>query len=641
MFKKLMSKINPTNETLKETLLDPDFDQERALSLIGSSKIDINYTDSDDNNFLVLTLKNKKYKASCWLIEHGIDTDVMIDGVTFMREAVNRGATKVVKALLKNRKIDINQVDSLGRTLLQDAIIMGHLQIIDMLIKSNIDANIIDHHGKNAMFDAIDYGEEKIVDTILAIKDINLSVVDENGKTIMHDKKVLEDDDLAKKLLRKGANPTINDPEKNNFLVHTVLRGEEGEPLLDLAIDKGCDLNTRLDGDNTILMEVMHAFIGMKDTEENNKREEMERIATKLIKHGVDINALNSKGENVLFDLVRVKDIDGCKFLLEHEVDANVLNNHDESLLLIASMQGFFAIEMIRLLIEKGANPLLKHKENRTLCEILNEVIFHIDNYKTLSNEFLVNKIVDKAHYIEVIKDIVNTDGYDFEYLDSKGQTLFMTAFMLGHNELCQIYLKSGIDINEKDKDGLTLFYKYNLEVFKSGKYFEEYRSQLIYLILHKADVNIRNSEGQTIYTKIATIENCNKQLFAKLKEVSRYDFKTVDNLGRTIMHACIWGKNLELLKVVHGIDENLMNVPDKLNLLPITYAAIFGNRDIVIELIKKKSFMSSKKDIPVSVKKKFRPLLKNLKKLVEDVDDAGIISKLKIVISQVIKDMT
>jgi ankyrin repeat protein len=641
MFKKIMSKINPSNETLKETLLDPEFDADKALSLINSSKIDINYTDQDDNTFLTLTLQNKRYRAACWLIEHGIDTDIEIDGVPLIRAAVNKGATKVVKALLKYRKVDINQVDLLGRSLLQDAIIMGHLQIIDLLIKHNIDPNIIDHHGKNAMFDAIDYGEEKIIDTILAIKGINLNVIDENGKTILHNKKVLEDDQLAKKLLRKGANPTINDKEKHNFLVYTVLRGEEGEELLDIALEQGCDLNTRLEGGNTILMEVMHAFIGMKETGDNKKRQEMERIAKKLIKNGIDINAVNNKGENVLFDLVRVKDIDGCRFLLEHNVDPNIINNYDETLLLIACLQGYYSIEMIKLLLENGANPIMKLNSGKTLCEILNEVIFHVENYKSLNNEYLEKQIVEKAHYLEVLREIVNTEGYDFEYLDSQGQALFMTAFMVGHNELCQTYLKSGIDINEKDKDGLTLFYKYNLAVFEKGKYFEEYRSQLIYLILHKADVTVRNKDGQTIYSRVAMIENCNKQLFNKLREVSRYDFKTTDNQGRTIMHACVWGKNLELLKVVHGIDETLMNIPDKLNILPITYAAIFGNREIVIELIKKESYMSSKKEIPASVKKKFRPLLKNLKKLVEGVTDAAILGKLKIVISQVIKDMS
>jgi ankyrin repeat protein len=641
MFKKIMSKINPSNETLKETLLDPEFDADKALSLINSSKIDINYTDQDDNTFLTLTLQNKRYRAACWLIEHGIDTDIEIDGVPLMRAAVDKGATKVVKALLKYRKVDINQVDLLGRSLLQDAIIMGHLQIIDLLIKHNIDPNIIDHHGKNAMFDAIDYGEEKIIDTILAIKGINLNVIDENGKTILHNKKVLEDDQLAKKLLRKGVNPTINDKEKHNFLVYTVLRGEEGEELLDIALEQGCDLNTRLEGDNTILMEVMHAFIGMKETGDNKKRQEMERIAKKLIKNGIDINAVNNKGENVLFDLVRVKDIDGCRFLLEHNVDPNRINNYDETLLLIACLQGYCSIEMIKLLLENGANPVVKLNSGKTLCEILNEVIFHVENYKSLNNEYLEKQIIEKAHYLEVLREIVNTEGYDFEYLDSQGQTLFMTAFMVGHSELCQTYLKSGIDINEKDKDGLTLFYKYNLAVFEKGKYFEEYRSQLIYLILHKADVAVRNKEGQTIYSRVAMIENCNKQLFNKLREVSRYDFKTTDNQGRTIMHACVWGKNLELLKVVHGIDETLINIPDKLNILPITYAAIFGNREMVIELIKKESFTSSKKEIPTSVKKKFRPLLKNLKKLVEGVTDVAILGKLKIVISQVIKDMS
>ena len=62
MFKKIMSKINPTNDTLKETLLSSEFDTDNALSLISSSKIDINYEDENGYGFLAHTLKRKNIK---------------------------------------------------------------------------------------------------------------------------------------------------------------------------------------------------------------------------------------------------------------------------------------------------------------------------------------------------------------------------------------------------------------------------------------------------------------------------------------------------------------------------------------------------------------------------------------------------
>ena len=65
-------------------------------------------------------------------------------------------------------------------------------------------------------------------------------------KAVLNDKKVLSDDKIAKKLLENGANPTIIDPNGSNFITHTALRGEDGEELLNVAIEQGCDLNSNV-----------------------------------------------------------------------------------------------------------------------------------------------------------------------------------------------------------------------------------------------------------------------------------------------------------------------------------------------------------------------------------------------------------
>jgi len=640
MFKKLMSKLNPTVENLREELLNKDFNEDTAESILSSNKIDINHKDNNGESLLLNCLNKDKYKASIWLIEHGIDITISIKNTSAIRIAVNKGATKVVKSLIKNRKINIDQVDDKGRSLLQDAIIMGHRAVVQVLIENEISPNIIDSHGKNAIFDAIDYGDEKIVDMLLEIEDINLSAIDHSGKTIMHDKKILEDDALARKLLENGADPTINDKNNNNFLTHIVLKGEEGEALLDIAIANGCNLDAKVADENSILMEVMQAFSKIPH-EDKERRGGMEKIAKKLLDSGIDIDAINIKGETALFNLTRINDIDGCAFLLNHGVKPNIANNNGETVLSIAILKGFQCIDLISLLLKYKASPLIKDKNGKTLCEQLNDIILHVHDICPMEDEELLEQIHAKGNYMLVLKEILSRKDINFNYWDSTGQPLFFMPFLKGYNDLCQLYLKAGLNINMRNKHSHTLFFEYNLRIFEQNEYFEEYRSQLIYLILHKANVATPNKEGQTIYTKIALLSHCNLQLFRKLNEVSRYDFTKVDKLGRTILHSCVWGGNLELLKLIYSMEESILNVADKLNILPITYAALFGNKEIVLELLKKDAFVTTDKDIPDSVKKKFKPLLKNLKVLVVDVKDKDILNKLKILLSQVVRDLT
>jgi ankyrin repeat protein len=640
MFKKLMSKLNPTVENLQEELLSKDFNEDNAEAILSSNKIDINHKNDEGETLLLVCLNNDRYKASVWLIEHGIDTTISVKGSTAIRIAVNKGATKVVKSFIKNQKLNIDQVDDKGRSLLQDAIIMGHRAVVQVLIENGISPNTIDSHGKNAIFDAIDYGDEKIIDMLLEIEDINLSAIDHSGKTILHDKKVLEDDDLARKLLEKGADPTINDKNKNNFLTHIVLKGEAGEELLDIAIANGCNLDTKVADENSILMEVMQAFSKIPK-EDKERRGGMEKIAKKLLDSGIDIDAINNKGETALFNLARINDLDGCAFLLNHGVQPNIINNVGETVLSIVILKGFGYIDLISLLLDYKASPLIKNEHGKTLCEQLNDIILHVHDKCPMEDQELLEKIHSKGNYMLVLKEILSRKDINFNYWDSTGQPLFFMPFLKGYNDLCQLYLKAGLNINMRNKHSHTLFFEYNVRVFEQNEYFEEYRSQLIYLILHKANVSTPNKEGQTIYTKIALLKHCNLQLFRKLNEVARYDFTKVDKLGRTILHSCVWGGNLELLKLIYSMEESILNVPDKLNILPITYAALFGNKEIVLELLKKDALVTTEKDIPDSVKKRFKPLLKNLKVLVVDVEDKDILNKLKILLSQVVRDLT
>ncbi|MEA3383831.1 MAG: ankyrin repeat domain-containing protein [Campylobacterota bacterium] len=642
MLSKFMSKINPTNEALEKELIGGDFDSVNAKSIISSKNVNINKLNSNGDSLLHTCLKNNKIKSAIWLVENGIKTDnYNKDNVSDVVMSVEKGNSLLVDTLFKMKQIDINYKDQNGRTLLQDAVMSGKKDIIKYLVTNKkVDLNSKDKSQKSVIFDALAYGDEDIINEIINMNGIDLNIKDINGNTILHNKKVLNDDELAKELLQNGADPTVCDTDGHNFLSKTALRGEAGEAILDIAIKCGCDLNAKTVNNNSILMEVMFAFAKVSNGEKE-RRGGLKNIAKKLIKNGVEIDAINDFGETSLFDMIKINDIEGCAFLLENKVPVNHQNKHRETALSIAILNGIVNIDIIILLLQYGADPKIRNKHNQTIPEVLNNIILHTHNYKTLEDKILLSKINPMGNYMVLLKELLLIEDLDFNYLDSSGQPLFFKLFFYNDIKTCKLYLENGLDINLKNSDGHTLFYQYILNVFEKDEYFEEFRERLIFLLVNNANTQSTNPSHQTVYTKIALIKNCNLKLFRKLIEVTRYDYTSVDNMGRTIIHSCVWSGNLELLKLVYGIGKDIQNIPDKFNVLPITYAALFGNQEIVLEFLKKEVLLKSNKPIHSVAKQKFKPLLKNLSKLTNGIEDADILRKVRILQDQVLRDLT
>ncbi|MEA2019159.1 MAG: ankyrin repeat domain-containing protein [Campylobacterota bacterium] len=638
MLKKLFCKLNPTIDNLKEEVLKHPFELKMADSIFSSGKIDINEKDYNDKSLLYLALEKNRFVAAKWLIENKIDTTFGEGNESALRTSVNKESYEVVESLIKNTKQNINQVDKQGRTLLQDAVILGNRKLVHLLLDSGIDVNILDNKNRNVMFDAIAYGDNKIINLLLGTN-VNLSVVDSDGDTIINHPLVLKDDELATKLIEKGADVTVCDEDGNNFLTNIALRGEKGEAILNCAIQNGCNVNSKVANSNSVLMEVMFAFSKHQESDKDiNYRKGLKNIAEKLIDSGLDVEAINDDGETALFDAIRSGDIEACQFLLNYDVPINHINKNSETALLLAIYKGISNLSMIKLLLENGADILIKDKHNRTIPEILNIVILNVHGFKPMEDPELLDRIDSAGNYMVILKEILDMNKWDLNFLNSEGEPLFFTSFLNNDNKTCQLYLKAKLDINMKDKDGLTLFYKYVLDVFEENIYFDEFRDKLIFLLINKANNNVLNAQGQSIYTKVA-LGPCNLQLFRKLTEVARHDYKSVDSQGRTILHSCVWSGNLELLKLVYGVDRNIQNIPDNYNILPITYAALLGNKNIVEEFLRRDTIVTSGKPIPKAVQEKFKPMLKNLPKLWDGIEDKNYLRKLKILAQQVTKD--
>ncbi len=638
MFNEIFCKINPTKDKFLDELLKRDFNENILNSLLKSG-IDINCCDDRGDTFLNICINKKRIKASLWLI--GKECNLAIknkNGQSSIQLAVKQGNIKIVKALLSMKTININETNSEGRTILHDAVINGETEIVNELIKHSADVNIVDKNNRNVLFDAIAFGEDKLISKILSTGELDINIADSNGHTVLHNHEVLENDELAKKLLYYGADPTINDKEGKNFLFHTALRGEEGMELLDIAIDKGCNLNGRIRNNNSILMEIMFAFASISDAEKERRSGLME-MAKKFVKNGIDINAINNQGETVLFDAVRKNDVEATAFLLEDGVDVNKRNKRFETALSIAVLKGVEALDVILLLMDYGADVTIKVKDLKTILEVLNDIILHTHGNHSMENQNLLAQIdIDDGQYLIVLRDILSKLRIKLDYNDFAGNPIYFKALLHGNINLFRLYIKYGVDTNKRNSKGRTLFHEYVIYSFKNKINADNFKETLLLLSNIKVDANAQLKDGKTILSHLL-LKKCDVELFKVLVNVIRFNYKIQDSMGRTLVHSCVTGGNIELLTIINTQDYDVINIPDYFGMLPLTYAALMGNTKFVLRMINLNSHIISKKKITLQAIEIFSQLLPNLNKLEAEIYDLDDLRKIGILINQIKSD--
>jgi len=639
MLNSILGKTKPTPDNFLKELNQKELNEELLDKFILNSDFDINYLDADKNSFLNLTLLNNKNKSAQWLIQKGIYVSSRNNNNL---DAVNITILKdnhlMLKYILENTNIKINYLDEEKRTLLQNAVINGQEKIVHVLIQYGANINNIDNNNRNVIFDAIAYGDTKIIDTILNMEGINLNLIDNNGETILHKKEIQENPELCKKLIKKGADPTICDFDGQNFLCNMALKGMDGIDLVDLAVANGYSLNSPVSNNNTILMEALSVFYKLP-ADEKDRRKSLLDMASSLVEKGIDLNALNKYDENALFDAIRNNNYETCLFLIENKININNQNRLKQTPLLIACYKGIESLDIILLLLHHGADPTIRNELNQNILEILNQLILHSRKNKTLKNSFILMYLNEQGQYLLVLKEILENSKYNMKKLDSFNQPLFFNAILFGDYELFKLYILNGFDINQKNKKGLNIFYVYVNFVFTINRYFDTFRSMLIRLIQEKVDLAVVDDDGKSIFSKVIK-ENTNEKLYEDLLDVCKFKYDSKDNQGRTFMHYAVLNKNIEIVKMIYTKNIDVVNISDNFGLLPITYAALMGYFDTVEYIISNtNTHVKSGKIVPTIVKKKFTNMLKNLDILKTKTTDDDLLRKITILTDQIKSD--
>lgn len=638
MIDKFLKKIKYTQKDFENELFKKDIDLNLLDTIKNELKLDLNGIEKQGDTLLNICIEKSLLKSAAWLIDNGADTEKKNRyGQDSLDTAIECSKAPIVNKILSLKVHNLERTDKDNRTLLQNAVMEGKNDIAKLLIDYGADVNHKDANGRNVIFDALSYGNEDFIDYLLEINGIELDNVDVEHNSVMHHHEVICNDKIAKKLIEKGADTTIKDKNGNTFLCKSALRGIEAYDIVSLALRNGADINSRVADENTILMEIISSCTKLSN-EEKERRESLYAMARQIVFEGISVDAQNIDNETALFKAVKTKNVDLTAFLLDSGVDPNIQDKYFQSALHYAVYDGAESMDIILLLLRYGASALVKNEKRQTLYEILNGIVLHTHGNKSLDDKFVLSKIKQDGHYIIVLKELLNYSRSDLDFLDSNGNPLFFEPLLYNNFQLFKLYIRNGLNIHNVNKHGHNILFEYILKVFKDNEDNQEFQNNISMILSKKVDHNIQDKEGSTILHKVLATP-CDKTLFNKLTDTILFNYELTDNLGRSVIHNTIWHDKPYQMKKIHEKNRKVVNIPDSYGILPITYAALLGSQPLVILLLELNSNVKSGLKISDSTIEQFKPMLKNLEKLKEHINDKNILTNIEKVIDQVKRD--
>ncbi len=638
MFKKLFKKSKYSNITFLNELLKHDFDEEFLNGALESKDINIDYTDSDGNTFLHICLLRDKFKSALWLIQHNATTKIYNKNKQRAIDiAIEKENSQLLQSILLVNEIDLNKKDEEGRTLLQETVVNGHSEMAKILIDNGACVNSTDKQNRNVVFDALSFGDSEFIDYLTIQKDIELNNIDTNQNTIMHHSEVIKNDNIAVNLINAGADTTIKNKHGQTYLCDTALRGMDGYDIVDTALNHGADINSRVANNNTILMELIAATTKLS-SDEVDRRKSLFEISKKILLKGIDKNAIDENNETALFKAVRVHDFELSAFLLSAGVNPNIQNHRKQTVLNYCVYQGVKALDVLLLLLKYKINLLTKDLRDRTIYEILNEIILHTHNKLKMNDRYILSLITNEGQYMRILKELLDASQDDLNFLDSTGNPLFFNPLLNDHFQLFKLYIKSGLDIHNVNIEAHNIFFEYVLKVFEDDNVDIDFQNNISMLLSAKLDQNFKDDTGYTIVHKILETK-CNINLFDTLTQVVLFDYGLTDKMGRSVMHTAVWHDQQSIMQRMNNIDKKIVNIPDIYGILPISYAALLGSQELVLLFISMGANISSGIAIPKQAILKFGPMLKNLPKLRVGIENNDTLKNINMVIDQVQRD--
>jgi ankyrin repeat protein len=501
----------------------------------------------------------------------------------YIFESVRHNEIARVRSLVQ-LGVNFDMVDPSGRTPLMNALLDGNKNMAKLLlpVTKQLDQSDIDKN--SAIHIATRKGFKTIV-TDLILRGIDINAVDGLGNTALIIATRHNRSELVDLLLNEGINHQVKNQKRqsatdiaqvqNNKMVIQVYRKygvavsakAKNPAKLDLATFKANLANTNSTYPGWPLLHVV-SLLGEK------------KFVQELINQGVNLNAVDPKGNTALHRAASEGRIDIVKLLLKNGSDINAINRDNETALYFAAASG--RVKTISYLINKGASTsvLTKTKSNALLIAIQNG---HEASALKIAESKFIRPVVHEALLLAIQKKMtklcVSLIGKDnlLGKPDADNRTPIWHSSNLGLKTVTTELLKRKAGgINLKDSSGYSALARAVLN---------RYEDIAVQLIKSGADIHSVTNEKSTLLMLAVSSKSSR---IASLIIVSKVDLDAQDNSGDTalIKAASAGDKFIVELLLKTGANPQLRN----LNEINAFQAATNAGKEDVAESIKQHS---------------------------------------------------
>ena len=360
------------------------------------------------------------------------------DNRRYLHWAANKGNVEIVNYLIA-KGADINYEDSLGTSALVLAASSGqkNTAVYDAFFKAGLDPKKKYKDDVTLLLMAIPYDKDLSLTNYFITKGLSLKDTDKDGNTAFNYATKTGDLNLLKTLVEKGVKYT-----DNALIIAAQGNRRESNPievyqyLVETLKLKPAVVSA--DGET-----VLH-FLATKPKQTE--------IINYFIAKGVDVNQADKQGNTVLMKAASARDTtEALELLLPIVKNYEAQNAKGESALTFAVLSG--SPKAVEILVNKGADVKIVNKEGNNLG------VYLIQSYRPQMNRGPEGGAPKQDPFAAKMK-LLQDKGLDLATPQKDGSTLYHFALLKNDLSLLKKLADLKIDVNAKNKDGLTALHK-------------------------------------------------------------------------------------------------------------------------------------------------------------------------------------